>query len=428
MPTLHIDQLFGGTGDGFLPDDLFDRFGPTLEALRVALLAEASEDGHAFFHIPPHGKTVVEVRAAARNLRRIADELVVVGIGGSALGAKVLASLPEGGRLHFMEGLDPATVEARLAEIPWERAALNFVSKSGNTVETLVNAGFCIEALRRANPRDWRDRIVITCSEGDGRLQRWGEEHAMAPLLIPEPVGGRYSVLSAVGLLPAAFAGTDPTAVVAGAKAGADKCLLLSGRENPALSLAISLFSFFQAGKGEVALWGYGETCWRLARWIQQLWGESLGRCVGEGEAAHRVGATPLACRGSEDQHSLLQLFMDGPRRRWVLFLTADGRGPALSPFVRELAGLPDRTRHLGEIQGAFSAGTRRALAEQGVPAASYDLGSPNAAALGEAFYVFEAATLYAAKLFEIDPFGQPGVEAGKRYAREILERGPSAS
>lgn len=422
MPELSLDHLLDLASPHLAPD-LFQRMGPALEGLRHALLAQARGEGHPFHHLPPPPEVIQAVRAQAKALRREADVLVVAGIGGSSLGPKVICARP-GSAVHFLEGVDPETLAGRLAAVPWERAALNIVSKSGGTLETLTNAALALEHLRRAVPDRWRDRVVVTASPGQGRLQRWALEEGVPSLEIPAAVGGRYSVLTPVGLLPAAFDGVDPTALVAGARAGADRSLLLQGAANPALSLALTLFALYSKGKVEVDLWGYGERCRLLALWIQQLWGESLGRRLGEGPEAPRVGATPLACTGSEDQHSLLQLFVDGPAHRWVLLLTADAAGPALSHQAKALAGLPEAVHNVGQIQRGLWRGTSRALVEAGVPLAHYDLGAPDAHALGEAFFVFMAATIYAAALFEIDPFGQPGVEAGKRFTREFLERG----
>lgn len=422
MPELHLSSLFETTAPNLTPG-LFDRMDSAMEGLRHAVLALAKAPGHPFHHMPPPPQAVQAVRAQAKALRKEAKTLVVVGIGGSSLGPKVLCSHP-GSAVKFLEGVDPEMLSGRLAEVPWDRAALNIVSKSGGTLETLTNAALALEQLKRAAPDRWRHRVVVTASPGEGRLQQWALEEGIPILDIPAGVGGRYSVLTAVGLLPAAFDGIDPAAIVAGARAGADKALLLQGAANPALSLALVLFSLYSQGKLEVDLWGYGQRCHLLARWLQQLWGESLGRRLGEGPAAPRVGPTPLACLGSEDQHSLLQLFVDGPPHRWVLLFTADSGGPALSPAARAFAGLPERALNAGAVQRALWRGTERALVEARVPTARYHLGAPDAAALGEAFFVFMAATLYAAALFEVDPFGQPGVEAGKRLTRAFLQSG----
>jgi glucose-6-phosphate isomerase len=418
MLTLHLDGLFVG-GDGFSPAD-FDRYAPTLEGLRRVLLAQAKDPGHFLAHIPPDEAALERIRAAARELRREAETLVVCGIGGSSLGGRVLCGGVPG--VIFLEGVDPRTVARTLRSVDWSRAALNIISKSGGTLETLVNAGLCLEALRKAHPETWRRRIVVTASSGDGRLQTWAAAEGVTVLSLPGPVGGRYSVLTAVGFLPAAFQGTDPSALVAGAHAGADRALLLPGRENPALALALALISFFGSGRPEVDLWGYGERGYTFALWVQQLWGESLGRRIEGSGGVRHVGSTPLACRGSEDQHSLLQLFLDGPPTRWVLMVTGAEPGPALSREVRGFAGLPDRVVQLGQVQEALWEGTARGLTEARVPVARYDLGAADARSLAEALFVFQVATLYAAALLEVDPFGQPGVEAGKRHTRARLE------
>lgn len=422
MPDLDLSGLFESDAPT-LPRDLFARMAPVLEGLRHALLSLAKDPAHALHHLPPSDEVAAAVRSQVRALRREASVLVVAGIGGSSLGAKVLCSRP-GGSVVFLEGSDPDTLSARLAGISWEKAALAIVSKSGGTLETLTNGALALEALKAAAPARWRHRVVAVASPGEGRLQRWAAEEKVPILAIPGAVGGRYSVLTPVGLLPAAFDGIDPSALLAGARAGADKSLLLQGEANPALALALALFTLYSLGRTEVDLFGYSERCALFGRWVQQLWGESLGRRIGEGPSAPRVGPTPLACQGSEDQHSLLQLFVDGPPMRWVLMLTADGYGPTLSPKARAFAGLPDRVVNAGMVQRALSGGTERALREAGVPVARYHFGSSDALALGEAFFVFQAATIYAASLLEVDPFGQPGVEAGKRFTRALLPGG----
>ena len=426
MAELELSHLFEGNPP-HLERNLFQKLAPTLEGLRHALLALSKGDGHPFKNLPPGADVEAQVRAQAKALRREADVLVVVGIGGSSLGPKALCLRP-GGRVRFLEGVDPETLGARFSDIPWGKAALNIVSKSGETLETLVNAGLALESLKKACPERWRHRVVLTTSSGEGRLQKWARSEGITTLEIPSHVGGRYSVLTPVGLLPAAFDGVDPSALLSGARLGADKALLMQGAANPALCIALVLATMYAAGKTEVDLWGYGERCTLLALWVQQLLAESLGRRIEHG-VEHRVGPTPLVCRGSEDQHSLLQLFMDGPRNRWILLMTSDAPGPALAPPVKAFAGLPDRVHNVGAVQSALWNGTIQGLTQAGVPVVRYHLGPPDAASLGEAFFVFQAVTLYAAALFEVDPFGEPGVEAGKRHTREYLEKGcpPSA-
>lgn len=403
-------------------DVLFTKRQEELEALRHGLIAGAEDPSHLLGNIPPPGSEVEKSRALVRELRREVRTLVVCGIGGSSLGGRVLCSgSPD---VVFLQGTDPRTVSRVLKSVDWGRAALNIISKSGGTLETLVNAGLCLEWIRKAHPEIWRHRVVVTASQGEGRLQTWARAEGVPVLHLPDAVGGRYSVLTQVGLLPAAFAGLDPVALAEGARAGADSALLRSGRENPAMALALALVELFQQGRTEVDLWGYGEQCHLFALWVQQLWGESLGRRIvtPSGEVRH-TGTTPLACRGSEDQHSLLQLFTDGPPNRWVLFFTASEPGAALSREVREFAGLSAKVNQLGLVQQALWEGTALGLKEAGVPVARFDFGAGDARALGEAFYIFQAATLYAAGLLGIDPFGQPGVETGKRHTRDLLDQ-----
>jgi glucose-6-phosphate isomerase len=219
-------------------------------------------------------------------------------------------------------------------------------------------------------------------------------------------------------MLPSAFAGLDLEALRRGASEGVAASLAEAGASNPARELGVALAGGFRAGLSVVDIWAYGELCHALGLWLQQLWAESLGRRTEAG----RVGPTPLVCRGSEDQHSLLQLAADGPPIRWALFLTADGRGPSLSAQVRAFAGLPPGAHDLGVVQEALWRGTLRSLGEAGVPTLRLHLGDAGEEALGEAMATLVLSTLWAAALLGVDPFGQPGVESGKRHTLAWLE------
>lgn len=359
-----------------------------------------------------------ESSRCAAELRSESDLLVSVGVGGSALGGKALCKVAPSVPVRFLEGTDPVALSAALTEIPWERTSLNIVSKSGGTLEALTNGALCLEALRRACPGTWKHKVAVTVSPGPGRLQGWARSEGVRILDIPPSVGGRFSVFTPVGLLPAAFAGLDVGAVVEGAAAGIAGSLGAPGTENAALALGLTLAEALGGGLEEVDIWGYGGTPHSVALWLQQIWAESLGRKTETG----RVGVTPLACRGSEDQHSLLQLFTQGPRRRWILFLTGEGDGPEISPWAREFAGLPAGVTRLGQVQEALWKGTSETLRHAGVPSCRYHLGAAREREVGEALAVFIASTLWAAGLLGVDPFGQPGVEFGKRRTRSLLE------
>lgn len=408
--------IAGGRGAVPFPDGLAPSR-DALEAIRSGLLA-ARGPGHLLGHLPPDAASVDASARAAEDLRAEGDRLVVVGIGGSALGGRALCALRPGAPVRFLCGTDPESVGRSLAEVPWERTCLDLVSKSGGTLETLTNGALCLEALRTARPADWRRRVVVTASPGMGRLQAWARSEGIRVLEIPAPVGGRFSALTPVGMIPSAFAGLDLEALGRGASKGVAGSLAETGAPNPARELGVALACGFRAGLGIVDIWAYGQLCHDLGLWLQQLWAESLGRRTEVG----RVGPTPLVCRGSEDQHSLLQLAADGPPVRWALFLTADGRGPSLSEQARNFAGLPPGAQNLGVVQEALWRGTLRSLGDAGVPALRLHLGDAGEEALGEAMVVLMLSTLWAAALLGVDPSGQPGVEAGKRHTVAWLE------
>ena len=421
MPRLILNNLaVEGAGEerAFA---LLNRRAGDLERERMRLREFCSGREHFLGHVPPDRERLEEIARAAGSLASEAQTLVVAGIGGSSLGGKVLCTQDSNRKVVFWEGNDTDAAGRMLSFVPWDKAAVNIVSKSGETLETLVNGGLCIEALKAQHGDAWRKRVIVSASPGGGRLQRWASSEGVAVIEIPEQVGGRYSALTVAGLLPASFSGTDIAKVAEGAKRGAEMSLHREGENNPAILMACQLVGSMQCGLSEVDLWGYGDVGYTLAFWLQQLWAESLGRRVGPGPREERVGPTPLACRGSEDQHSLLQLFVDGPTNRWVLLITTDGKGPALSSDVRGFAGLPDRVKNVGTVQEALWMGTERLLSKTGIPVCRYHIGEPTPDALGEALLVLQVSTLYAAALLDVDPFGQPGVEAGKRFTRAIL-------
>ncbi|MDX1650628.1 MAG: glucose-6-phosphate isomerase, partial [Myxococcota bacterium] len=292
-----------------------------------ALLGSAPPSG--FLAVLKRPAVLREVQEAARRWRRRGvDDVIHVGIGGSALGAEtVLRALAHpfhnaiprrrrgGPRVHFLDNVDPDTLGALLEHVDLRRSLVHVVSKSGGTVETA--AGF--QALREALGRgrrgvDWRRRCVFTT--GRGALRTLAEEQGVETLAFPEDVGGRFSVLTASGLFTPALAGVDVGALVEGARRMRRRLAREDVARTPAaVAAAVSWLLAEERGKPVHVLMPSADALEPLARWWVQLVGESLGkrREATAGGDATCVGPTPLPARGTTDQHSQVQLFVDGP-------------------------------------------------------------------------------------------------------------------
>jgi glucose-6-phosphate isomerase len=240
-------------------------------------------------------------------------------------------------------------------------------------------------------------------------------------------VGGRFSVLSPVGLLPAGVCGIDLDALLAGAAAAEQACRSAVLRENPAGLLATLLHAADTEQVGRIhVLMPYCDRLRSFALWFQQLWAESLGKTVEGREGVREVGPTPLPAVGASDQHSQVQLFMDGPRDKVVIFIAVSEPGasvpiPDLHPEIDQLAYLGGHS--LGELLDVERRATTEALRQRGRPSMTIELEKVDAFALGALFMLFQAATVYAGALYGVNPLDQPGVELGKQLTYGLLGR-----
>lgn len=367
------------------------------------------------------------------------DDVVVLGIGGSALGpiairTALLApnwnSLSNGERhgqprLHVLDNVDPRTIDALLGRLDLTRTLFVVTSKSGGTAETMAQYLVVRERLNAAVGEKARDHLVFITDPTSGALRPLSAAEGITALDIPSAVGGRYSVLTPVGTLPAALVGVDVTAMLAGAGDMRGRCDAGSLAENPAAVFAtLQHAADVKKGRHIHVLMPYSDPLRDMADWFVQLWAESLGKHRAVGDAG--FGPTPLAALGATDQHSQVQLFMEGPPDKTVTFLTVAGGGadvtiPSLHPDVKELAYLGGR--RLGELLDVEQRATAGALARRGRPNMTLHLDSVDAWHLGALFMFLECATIHAALLYGVDPLNQPGVELGKNFTYAMLGR-----
>jgi glucose-6-phosphate isomerase len=377
---------------------------------------------------------VARFSAAARGKY---DDVVILGIGGSALGPialrtalrpsgwNMLDEKTRGGypRLSVLDNVDPETIAALLGRLQLARTLFIVTSKSGGTAETM--AQFLIVHDRITSAKlDVAKHLVFVTDPKQGALRPLAERLNVPALDIPPSVGGRFSVLTPVGTLPAALIGIDVQSLLAGAGEMARQCADAELAANPAGVYAIlQWISDTQLKKSIAVFMPYSDPLRDFAAWFVQLWAESLGKKRPDGTS---VGSTPLAALGATDQHAQVQLFMEGPADKTVTFVAVKERStdvkiPAAFPDVKELGYLAGHS--LGELIDIEQRATAGALARRGRPNMTIHLDRVDAVHIGQLMMLLEIATAYAGQLYGIDAFNQPGVELGKQFAYALLGR-----
>lgn len=429
------DTLASGSGAGGLSDEAFAGLAPVLDEALSSIDAQRREGGLAWLKLPTDHDARRASEALAAELRQSFDTLVVLGIGGSSLGARAAfgalshpfhnlrAPSERGGmRIFFPDNSDPATFAALLETLDLSKTAFAAITKSGGTAETLSQLSVVKARLDTQGPQAFARQVVAITDPEKGALRSIARRFGLRTLPVPPDVGGRFSVLTACGLLPAACAGIDVEALCAGA---ADMVSRFEkpARENPAALLAGVLHTMdTRLHRPLHVLMPYCDALRDTGDWFVQLWAESLGKTRKDGP----VGPTPLRAVGATDQHSLLQLLMEGPQDKFVTFVAVGEPRVDLEipnafpdePDTTYLAGLP-----LSKLLDTERRATAMALAKRERPSATLHLPKLDAFHLGELLQLFECATAVAGELYEVNPYDQPGVELGKRYTGGILGR-----
>jgi glucose-6-phosphate isomerase len=391
-----------------------------------------------FLELPADSALHAQSTEFVKRTRGRFDDVVVLGIGGSALGPIALRTalrkpqwnMLDAGerdmrpRLHVLDNLDPTTITALLDRLKLERALFIVTSKSGGTAETMAQYLVVRERLDREKIAA-KDHIVFVTDPKKGALRPLAIAERIPALDIPANVGGRFSVLTPVGVLPAALIGIDTTALLAGAGDIASHCRAPKLRDNPAGTFAtLQFLADSKAGKHIHVFMPYSDALRDMASWFVQLWAESLGKQ--QQKRTKHVGPTPLGALGATDQHSQVQLFMEGPADKTITFVSVPRKErdvpiPKLHQNVPELAYLGGHS--LGEVLDIERRATAGALARRGRPNMTLELEAVDAWHVGALFMLLEAATIYAGALYGVNPLDQPGVELGKQFTYAMLGR-----
>jgi glucose-6-phosphate isomerase len=394
-----------------------------------------------FFDLPGQTQHLNSCRKLAASLKGRFDDLVVLGIGGSALGTAAVQAalnpvtynlLDRKGRkgrprLWVLDNIDPEKFRAVTSLLKPRRTLVNVISKSGATAETSAQFLWARQWLSKSLGRSWAKNMVVTTDPASGVMRQIAAQERMHSLEIPSGVGGRFSVLTPVGLFPLALAGVDIGGLLEGAALMRKRTLEENPWKNPARLYALTQYLLYQKGHRISVMMPYSDALYPLADWFRQLWAESLGKRVNDRNQPVETGPTPVKALGATDQHSQLQLYIEGPRDKVVTFLTVD-KFRAELPIPRAYPGIAEISylggRRFGELLQAEARATALALAKNGRPNCRFIIPRITPGTVGQLIFLLETATAYAGGLFGVNPMDQPGVEEGKRYAYGLMGKG----
>ncbi|MCB5265424.1 MAG: glucose-6-phosphate isomerase [Candidatus Cloacimonetes bacterium] len=403
-----------------IPSSRLVDFAGMVKSAREEILSDRKADILGFYDLPEQDTTRITDFVAALDPKF--ENMVVLGIGGSALGNKALYSaLKTEARLkrkvYVYDNVDPVYLHELLSEIDLEKTVFNVVTKSGTTAETMSGYMIVLDILKQKFPQDYQKRLIITTDKEKGFLRQVVKSEGFASFVVPDNVGGRFSVLTDVGLLSSAFAGIDIKALLKGAAGMRETSEIKDITQNPPLLNGLLHFLYMRDGKNISVMMPYSNSLYDFADWYRQLWAESLGKRYDVSGREIYVGQTPVKALGTTDQHSQIQLYTQGPNDKVITFITVEKWNhdyviPNIHPDRGEVNYLGGKK--LSQLLNAERLATEYALCKAQRPNANLVFPEINAENLGAAIMMYEIQTVFTGKLLNINPLDQPGVEDGK--------------
>jgi glucose-6-phosphate isomerase len=439
----NYDNAAVGSHQGLNCTEIIANYAPVMAQHITELFAKRNTEGAwvKWLNAGNHAPLAEALMAYAKTTHGKYDDLVVLGIGGSSLGGLALlkallhpywnnlSTEARKGypRFHFVDNVDGDVLSGLLDVLDLNRTLVNVVSKSGTTAETM--AAFMLLKNRLegvlANPEaQLKQHLVFTTDNNKGILRELATELDVTSFEVPDDVGGRFSVFSAVGMLPAAICGLDVAAFQQGIQAYEPIAANPNLAENPIAQNALYQMLFYQAGKPLSVLMPYSTRLAFVADWYVQLWAESLGKAQNlKGETVN-VGATPLKAVGATDQHSQIQLYNEGPFDKVVTFIAVEEPDtnliiPDSLPSVPALGYLANQSFH--KLLSSEFLATKASLKRNQRPNCTISLPKLDIFHFAQLLYALEVQTALAGAFLGIDPFNQPGVELGKQYTHALM-------
>jgi glucose-6-phosphate isomerase len=411
--------------------DVVESYRNAIRTIHADLGARRKAGKLPFYDLPKQDVGPIEAHAA--RMKGGYKHVVVLGIGGSALGLLSLnaalrspyPALEPAPQLVVMDNIDPVRIGSFTKSLDPRETILDVITKSGDTAETmsefLVFRKWFTDAL---GAKGAKERIIVTTDRSKGALRKIANDEGYASFEVPDGVGGRFSVLTPVGLLPAALLGINIRGLLAGASNMDARLASDDVMENPAYLGAALHHAAWEESRRISVMFAYSDQLYLMADWYRQLWAESLGKRKSTDGRIVSVGPTPIKALGVTDQHSQVQLYKDGPDDKIYTFLnveTFDVTVPIPASNLEAVSYLGGHS--MNELLAAEELATEIALWKAGRPVTRITFPKVDAENIGEYYHFLEVQTVAAGGLFGIDPLDQPGVEEGKQFAYGIMGR-----
>jgi len=426
MLHLQLENLFSkkiGRKHG-ISETRLNSFCDSKQSLVQKVFKSKSKYGYNFLTLPDAKANLAEIKKYVKAQEKNKwKNIVVLGIGGSSLGAIAIrdaltSEFNKGKKLYVADNIDPAYTADLLSSLNLSKTLFVVISKSGTTTEPMIQYALIKESLMKKFPINYQKHLVFVTDPKAGLLRKIAKAEKIDTFDIPAKIGGRFSVLTNVGLLPCALAGIDITNLLKGAREMREAIKRAKGATNPALALAVAQFILDKKkAKPITVLMPYSNYLFRMGDWYRQLLAESIGKNA-------KSGPTPINALGTTDQHSQLQLFNDGPNNKFIIFmrLLKHKQDPKIPTGI-----LPEEINFLGgkkmrEIIDASYKGTSEALSKHKRPNITIEVPKVDARHIGELFMLFEFQVALLGLLYKVDAFNQPGVEHSKQITKKILK------
>ena len=420
----------------------FNEYAPKIQEIITNLNMKKDKPGSwlQWMNLGYNEETVWYVKEYAAMVDGRFDNILVLGIGGSALGAMALSEAllkpywnlldkekrDNYPKIFFLDNIDPDQINALLDMLDLKRTLVNVITKSGSTAETMSQFMIIKDRLQALLGDDYRKNVVATTDKQSGVLRQLANEEGYKTFVVPDDVGGRFSVFSAVGLVPLALVGIDIDEIIKGIKI---MDLALKNTDiNKNIAAQAALVHYLmdkQKGKYLSVLMPYSSRLKYVSDWYVQLWAESLGKEFDRDGNKINNGPTPIKALGATDQHSQIQLYNEGKNDKVITFIRVDEFDTELNiPNIFEYTGL----NYLGgktinRLINAEADATAVTLADYKRPNITIHLPKINEYYLAQLFYMFEMQTAIIGELYNIDAFNQPGVEQAKNYTYALMGR-----
>ena len=438
----NVDISVVGEANGLCVEEAFASYANQIAQIVDGLYQRKDIPGQGlqWLNLPYNEETIWYVKEFASQIKGKFENILVLGIGGSALGGIALTqallkpfwnllssdSREDYPRIFFLDNIDPDEMNALFSILDWNKTLVNVITKSGDTAEPMSQFMVVREILRQKLGVEYRNHIVATTDKKMGILRQIAEQEGYKTFFVPDDVGGRFSVFSAVGLLLFALVGIDIDLMVQGLK---DMDSLL---QNPdifqnvaAQNALIHYLLDTQKGKTISVLMPYSSRLKYVPDWFAQLWAESLGKNKVDAQGVQMMGSTPLKALGVTDQHSQMQLFNEGPNNKLINFIRVKEYENSLDiPQIYQYTGigyLGGKT--INQLINAEADATNVALSDYSRPSVTIWIDKIDAYHLAQLFYLFEVQTAIAGELYGVNTFDQPGVEQSKNYIYALMGR-----